>query len=80
MGWMLAARAERGVGDKREQYWWLVDLGFNGESKEVILSNDNMNQRGIVAFLDNTNIAAYFSDYGVKLQEITEREKNETDN
>lgn len=44
----LLAKAERQVGDEKENYWWMVDVHLSGKkSAEYILSNDNKDTSGV---------------------------------
>jgi hypothetical protein len=96
---VLFAKAERQVGDVKENYWWLYPVGTpagnegtnnlwelkmvtesqNGifwfpkkdlkdKTTEIILSNDSKDDFGVWHFLENTNIANYMEDIGVKVE------------
>ena len=64
----LFAKAERLVGDKKENYWWMVNVNLYGKkTTEYILSNNNKDSSGAWGWLDDVP-EKWMIDYQVKME------------
>jgi hypothetical protein len=62
---MLFAKAERQVGDEKENYWWMVNVNLNGrKTEDFVLSNDNKDSSGVWGWFDDRPVvtAQNFND------------------
>ena len=64
----LFSKAERLVGDEKENYWWMVNVNLNGKkTAEYILSNDNKDSSGAWGWLNDAP-KKWMIDYQVKME------------
>ena len=67
---MLFAKAERQIGDEKENYWWMVNVNLNGrKTDEFILSNDNKDSIGVSYYFDEKSMQDYMDHYITKMED-----------
>lgn len=82
---IVFAKANRLVGEEKENYWWMESVHLNGKITDVLLSNDNKDRAGIWyrygerEFAKLTSIETPFEKYLMNYADQLDRQKLEAE-